>query len=178
MLPDGARDSAWRPTCDYRVILIASGASVADQSLNGENQTDQTNQTNAEESGAETADTQDESDYEAEGATPPGYDEWPTHGGYLGCLIAVMFACLLAPLGYILVGFLGAFLSRPLGGFGVAVAIVITAAAYIAVFIGLVRLGWSMGKRYLREYPEARARVTLPPPPDTIVDADNPPAAE
>lgn len=128
----------------------------------------------AEEIGAETAETQDESDSDVEGATPPGYDEWPTHGGYLGCLIAVMFSCLLAPLGYILIGFLGAFLSRPLGGFGVALAIIVTVVAYVAVFVALTRLGWSMGKRYLREYPEARARVTSPPPPETVVEADEP----
>ncbi|HET9981480.1 MAG TPA: hypothetical protein VFQ32_13610, partial [Ktedonobacterales bacterium] len=38
-------------------------------------------------------------DMEAElpeaGAVPPGYD-WPTHGGYLGCLLAMMPACLIA----------------------------------------------------------------------------------
>jgi hypothetical protein len=151
--------------------------------MSDESQTNQTNQAEAEELGAETSETQDESDfereYEVEGATPPGYDEWPTHGGYLGCLIAVMFACLLAPLGYILVGFLGALLARPLGGFGVALAIAITAITYIAIFVGLVRLGWRMGKRYLREYyPEGRVRMTSPPPPETVVDADEPPTVE
>jgi len=85
------------------------------------------------------------------GATPPGYD-WPTHGGYLGCLLGVMTACLLAPLGYIFVGFLGSLLAGPLGGFGVALAIVVTIGAYLAVFVGLSRLGWAMGKRFLREY--------------------------
>src|SRR5258705_11876483 len=30
-----------------------------------------------------------------EGAVPAGYD-WPTHGGYLGCLLGVMASCLLA----------------------------------------------------------------------------------
>lgn len=87
------------------------------------------------------------------GATPPGYD-WPTHGGYLGCLLAVMVSCLLAPLSYILVGFLGAFLSPTLGGAGVGIAIAVTAIAYVALFIGLARLGWSMGRRFLREYPQ------------------------
>ncbi|MGH2505564.1 MAG: hypothetical protein ACRDID_23885, partial [Ktedonobacterales bacterium] len=31
----------------------------------------------------------EEEDERYRGATPPGYD-WPTHGGYLGCLIGVM----------------------------------------------------------------------------------------
>lgn len=86
-----------------------------------------------------------------EGATPPGYD-WPTHGGYLGCLLGVMTACLLAPLGYILFGFVGSILVGPLGGFGVALAVVVTVGVYLAVFVGLTRLGWRLGKRLLREY--------------------------
>jgi hypothetical protein len=94
---------------------------------------------------------QDEQDERYRGATPPGYD-WPTHGGYLGCLLGVMAACLLAPLGYILFGFLGAFLTRPLGGFGFALAIVVTVAVYLAIFVALSRLGWFMGRRFLREY--------------------------
>lgn len=93
----------------------------------------------------------DEEDERYRGATPPGYD-WPTHGGYLGCLLGVMIACLLAPLGYILFGFVGAFLVHPLGGVGVALAVIITVAAYLAVFVALSRLGWYMGKRFLREY--------------------------
>lgn len=93
----------------------------------------------------------EEEDERYRGATPPGYD-WPTHGGYLGCLIGVMTACLLAPLGYILFGFVGAFLIHPLGGFGVALSVLITVGVYVAVFIALSRLGWRMGKRFLREY--------------------------
>ncbi len=85
------------------------------------------------------------------GATPPGYD-WPTHGGYLGCMLGVIVAVLMAPLGYILFGFIGAFLAPTLGGFGVALAAIVTVAAYLAVFIGLSRLGWALGKRFLREY--------------------------
>ena len=92
-----------------------------------------------------------------EGATPPGYD-WPTHGGYLGCLLAVMLSCLLAPLGYLVVGFLGAFLSGPLGGIGVGLAIAATVVGYLALFAGLTRLGWRMGKRYLREYPQPQGQ--------------------
>lgn len=85
------------------------------------------------------------------GATPPGYD-WPTHGGYLGCMLGVIVSVLLAPLGYILFGFLGAFLAPSLRGFGVALAVIVTVAAYLAIFIGLSRLGWALGKRFLREY--------------------------
>lgn len=92
-----------------------------------------------------------EEDERYRGATPPGYD-WPTHGGYLGCLLGVMAACLLAPLGYILFGFIGAFLVQPLGGVGVALSILITVGVYVAIFIALSRLGWRMGKRFLREY--------------------------
>ncbi len=85
------------------------------------------------------------------GATPPGYD-WPTHGGYLGCMLGVIVSVLMAPLGYILFGFVGAFLAPMLGGFGVALAVILTVAVYLAVFIGLSRLGWALGKRFLREY--------------------------
>lgn len=89
------------------------------------------------------------------GATPPGYD-WPTHGGYLGCMLGVIVAVLMAPLGlvlyYILFGFVGASLAPSLRGFGVGLAVIVTVAAYLAVFIGLSRLGWALGKRFLREY--------------------------
>ena len=108
-----------------------------------------------------------------EGATPPGYD-WPTHGGYLGCLLAVMFACLLAPLGYIVVGFLGAFLSQPLGAVGVGIAVVVTVVGYLALFVGLARLGWRAGKRFLREYPQPVSPVWGEDDDVIIVDADSP----
>ena len=88
------------------------------------------------------------------GAVPPGYD-WPTHGGYLGCLMGVVFALVLAPLGYIIFGFLGAALAISLGGFGVGLAAAITIIAWLATFIALTRLGWRLGKHFLREYPQA-----------------------
>ena len=88
------------------------------------------------------------------GAVPPGYD-WPTHGGYLGCLMGGVFALILAPLGYIIFGFLGAALAAALGGFGVGLAAAITMIAYIATFIILSQLGWRLGKHFLREYPQA-----------------------
>ena len=63
-----------------------------------------------------------------------------------------MIACVLAPLGYILFGFVGAFLVHPLGGLGFALSILITVGVYVAIFVALSRLGWRMGKRFLREY--------------------------
>lgn len=116
---------------------------------------------------------QDDQDERYRGATPPGYD-WPTHGGYLGCLLGVMIACLLAPLGYIVFGFLGAILNRPLGGFGIALAVVATIAVYLAVFVALSRLGWAMGKRFLREYEQPMRPVWGEDDEDNplVVDAD------
>lgn len=108
------------------------------------------------------------------GATPPGYD-WPTHGGYLGCLLATMLACLLAPLSYIVIGFLGAFLSGPLGNAGIAIAIVVTVVGYLALFVGLMRLGWRMGRRFLREYPQPARPVWGEDENVIIVDANPPP---
>ncbi|MDE3229470.1 MAG: hypothetical protein KGO05_06290 [Chloroflexota bacterium] len=116
-----------------------------------------------------------------EGATPPGYDEWPTHGGYLGCLLGVMTACVLAPLGYIIFGFLGSLLAPSLGKFGVGLAAVVTVALYLAVFIGIARLGWTLGRRFLREYDEpARPRWGEASSADypLVVEADPAPVTE
>jgi hypothetical protein len=85
----------------------------------------------------------------AEGAVPPGYD-WPTHGGYLGCLLSLIASCLIG-------GFLGSTLFAALSYWRIlpaAVAILLTIAVYAAVFIGLGRLGWILGKRFYREYPQ------------------------
>ncbi len=95
----------------------------------------------------ETASAQAEDEFE--GATPPGYD-WPTHGGYLGCLMGVMAGVLLG-------GFLGAnifaayynVLDLPL-----AVYILLNVALFIGLLIGLGRLGWWLGRRYYRYYPQ------------------------
>jgi VIT1/CCC1 family predicted Fe2+/Mn2+ transporter len=87
----------------------------------------------------------------SEGAVPPGYD-WPTHGGYLGCLLSLMASCLIG-------GFLGSTLFAALSYWRIvpaAVSIVLTIAVYAAVFIGLGRLGWILGKRFYREYPQPR----------------------
>lgn len=89
-----------------------------------------------------------------EGATPPGYEEWPTHGGYLGCLMGVVLALVLAPVGYILFGLIGSALYRPLGYAGVWLAGIVTVIAFIACFVALTRLGWRLGKRFYREYPQ------------------------
>lgn len=92
---------------------------------------------------------EDEPENEFEGATPPGYD-WPTHGGYLGCLMGVMAGVLLG-------GFLGANLlsfvyidkNLPLPVF-----ILLNAVLLLGLLIGLGRLGWYLGKRYYRHYPQ------------------------
>jgi predicted lipid-binding transport protein (Tim44 family) len=95
----------------------------------------------------ETASAPEEDEFE--GATPPGYD-WPTHGGYLGCLMGVMAGVLLG-------GFLGAnifaayynVLDLPL-----AVYILLNIALFIVLLIGLGRLGWWLGRRFYRYYPQ------------------------
>lgn len=140
-----------RPQATHAAYRQSSEASVAD-----EVQRDEPIQDDETLGSGEAVVEERDGDTAHEGATPPGYD-WPTHGGYLGCLLAVMFSCLLAPLGYLLVGFLGALLTPSLGGIGVAVAIVVTVVAYVALFVGLSRLGWTMGRRYLREYPQPGA---------------------
>jgi hypothetical protein len=86
---------------------------------------------------------------EVEGAVPPGYD-WPTHGGYLGCLVGTLAAC---PI----VGFIGAniwallrlsWLEFPL--------FVLLMLASIVVVLAAGRLGWALGKRFYRYYPQQR----------------------
>lgn len=89
-----------------------------------------------------------------EGAVPPGYD-WPTHGGYLGCLLGTMAACAIS-------GFLGgtwfAILAAPSW-----VRLGITFIVAVAVFVGLGRLGWVLGKRFYREYPQPVRGVAAAP---------------
>ncbi len=82
-----------------------------------------------------------------EGAVPPGYD-WPTHGGYLGCLMGVMAATiaallLTAPVLY--------FADIPLG-----IVWLLRVVIFLACIIGGGRLGWALGKRFYREYPHDR----------------------
>jgi len=87
-----------------------------------------------------------------EGATPPGYEDWPTHGGYLGCLMGVVLALVLAPLAYFLFGFMGSALFKPLSYGGVWLAGLLTFVVYLACFVALARLGWRLGKHFYREY--------------------------
>ncbi|SRR5690349_7489374 len=99
-----------------------------------------------------------------EGAVPPGYD-WPTHGGYLGCLIGLMASCLIgAFLGSTLFAALSC--SSPIPGDTLVqgcrpllpgvVSALLTVAAFAVATILLARLGWNLGKRFLREYPQPR----------------------
>lgn len=86
-----------------------------------------------------------------EGAVPPGYD-WPTHGGYLGCLLGLMAACILGGfLGSLVVGLvsvspLGMIVSVP------AVRIILILGIFVATLFALGRTGWVLGRRFYREY--------------------------
>lgn len=82
-----------------------------------------------------------------EGAVPPGYD-WPTHGGYLGCLLSLMASCLIG-------GFLGSTLFAALSYHQILpqpVTITLTVAVYLVIIVGLGRLGWVLGRRFYRQY--------------------------
>jgi hypothetical protein len=99
-----------------------------------------------------------------EGAVPPGYD-WPTHGGYLGCLIGLMASCLIgAFLGSTLFAALSC--TSPIPGDTLiqgchpllpgVVSALLTLAVFAIAAILLAWLGWNLGKRFLREYPQPR----------------------
>jgi hypothetical protein len=93
-------------------------------------------------------------DAEPEGAVPPGYD-WPTHGGYLGCLLGLVGACIVG-------GFIGSSLQKALTHYRWVpdiVAALIAVAVYAVVIVALCWLGWTLGKRYYRAYPQARGRT-------------------
>jgi hypothetical protein len=84
------------------------------------------------------------------GAVPPGYD-WPTHGGYLGCLLGMMPACLVG-------GFLGSTFVAFLNKAGVVppvIAGLLVVALFVACVIGFGRIGWVLGRRFYRKYPRA-----------------------
>lgn len=92
-----------------------------------------------------------------EGAVPPGYD-WPTHGGYLGCLLGVVMACVLG-------GFLGSLLIGLLSVSPLAVIvsssparIVVIVAVFLVTLAALGRTGWRLGRRFYREYPLPASR--------------------
>lgn len=91
-----------------------------------------------------------------EGAIPPG-EEWMTHGGYLGCLIAITFGCLLA-------SFVASPLVRGLSLAKQGTAIGFVVGAIILMLLGIIifgRMGWWIGKRVYREYPESRRSQSL-----------------
>ncbi len=150
-ITNGATDGAERERAD----VFRADSSAPSDKLSDEAST-------ASPSPAPTPDEADATDPTAEqpaedpyeGATPPGYDEWPTHGGYLGCLMGVVLAFVLAPIGYIVFGLIGSALFPSLGYAGVWLAGAITVIAYLACFVGLARLGWRLGKRFYREYPQ------------------------
>jgi hypothetical protein len=90
-------------------------------------------------------------DDQYEGAVPPGYD-WPTHGGYLGCFIGLIVSCLIG-------GFLGSTFFATLRYYQLlpgVVAALLTVALYVALIAIIGRLGWVLGKRFYREYPQER----------------------
>jgi hypothetical protein len=83
-----------------------------------------------------------------EGAVPPGYD-WPTHGGYLGCLLGMLPACLIA-------AFLGSTFVAVLNKSGVVspvVAAILVVVLFVACIAGFGRIGWLLGRRFYRKYP-------------------------
>ena len=96
----------------------------------------------------------DEEEDPQAGAVPPGYD-WPTHGGYLGCLFGLIVSCLLC-------GLVGAPIAE-VSGHGLlagplAIGLTLLLAAVFAVVLG--RVGWVLGRRFYREYPQPAGRRT------------------
>lgn len=82
-------------------------------------------------------------------AVPPGYD-WPTHGGYLGCLLGTMASCLIG-------GFVGSTFFPTLAHYHWVpgwVAASLTVVVFVAIVFGIGRLGFVLGKRFYREYPQ------------------------
>ncbi len=98
-----------------------------------------------------------------EGAVPPGYD-WPTHGGYLGCLLGLMAACLLGGFAAKLVGLYTYY--HGITGFANVFVLV---AVFAVVIIACTNIGWRLGRRFYREYAphptwgESDAYVAAPP---------------
>ena len=80
-------------------------------------------------------------------AVPPGYD-WPTHGGYLGCLLGLIVSCLIG-------GFVGSTFFPTLAHYHWVpgwVAILLTVVVFFLIIFAVGRLGYVLGKRFLREY--------------------------
>jgi ABC-type branched-subunit amino acid transport system permease subunit len=104
-----------------------------------------------------------------EGAVPPGYD-WPTHGGYLGCLLGLMAACLI-----------GGFAAKLVGLFtfrhqitGLANVVLLLAVFAVATVI-FTNLGWRLGRRFFREYAQKPTwgESDEPEPPATDAPPEN-----
>jgi hypothetical protein len=97
-----------------------------------------------------------------EGAVPPGYD-WPTHGGYLGCLLGLMVACIAGGfLGSLVVGLVSVSpLGRLVGTPAVRISLIL--AVFVATMLALGRVGWVLGKRFYREYPQPGSQPTGAP---------------
>lgn len=81
-----------------------------------------------------------------EGAVPPGYD-WPTHGGYLGCLVGVMLSCIVG-------GFVASLVDvfdfqHHIRGLPNVLLVV---ATFIVALVLFARIGWLLGRRFYREY--------------------------
>ena len=89
-----------------------------------------------------------------EGAVPQGYD-WPTHGGYLGCLMGLIVACLSAGfLGSLVIGLVSVSPLNTLVGAPFA-RIMVLALSFVVCFSVLGRVGWLLGRRFYREYPQS-----------------------
>lgn len=88
------------------------------------------------------------------GAVPPGYD-WPTHGGYLGCLLGLMVSCLLC-------GAVGAPLAEISNYHALPTPLAITLTLLLAMLFAVIlgRVGWVLGRRFYREYPQPAGRRT------------------
>lgn len=81
-----------------------------------------------------------------EGAVPPGYD-WPTHGGYLGCLLGAMLSCIVG-------GFVASLVD--VFDFGHHIKglpnVLLVVATFLAALVLFARIGWLLGRRFYREY--------------------------
>ncbi len=91
-----------------------------------------------------------------EGSETASAFEWPTHGGYLGCLMGMFIGCVLA-----------GFLSSTIISFvhfvrGTAQPLFIIAAVVLmVVVIGVFgRIGWGAGKRFYRDYQQPAEPTT------------------
>jgi hypothetical protein len=96
----------------------------------------------------------------AEVSDEPAEEEWLTHGGYLGCLLAIIFGCLIA-------AFLASPLIRSAAHANQGTGFELNLGAAIVMIVGIAvfgRIGWWIGKRVYHEYPEPvpRRRGKLP----------------